>query len=155
MARNVIPVPSKERQELYERDYYTWAMEQARALKQHRIETLDWQNLAEEVEDLGRSEKRELRSRLEVLLAHLLKWQFQPKRRSKSWKATIAVQRVRLRRHLRDNPGLNRFVPDLLAEAYDTARIEVAGRLSTAEESKLPTSCPWTFEQVVDETFQP
>ena len=155
MAHNVMPAASERRQDLYERDYYTWALEQARALKERRIETLDWENLAEEVEDLGRSEKRELRSRLEVLLAHLLKWRFQPKRRSKSWQATIAVQRVKLRRQLRDNPGLKPAVPDLLAEAYDTARIEVAGRLSTAEESQLPPSCPWSFEQVMAENFQP
>jgi hypothetical protein len=154
MAHNGMP-PSDERQDLYERDYYTWTLEQARALKERRFETLDWQNLAEEVEDLGRSEKRELRSRLEVLLAQMLKWRFQPKRRSRSWKATIAVQRVNLRRHLRDNPGLKPFVLDLLAEAYDTARIEVAGRLSSAEESQLPTSCPWSFEPVMDETFRP
>ena len=66
MAHNGMPAPPEERQDLYERDYYTWVVEQARALKQRRIEMLDWQNLAEEVEDLGRSEKRELRSRLEV-----------------------------------------------------------------------------------------
>ncbi|HXR34784.1 MAG TPA: DUF29 domain-containing protein [Candidatus Binataceae bacterium] len=155
MAHNVMPAPSEECQDLYERDYYTWALEQARALKERRLETLDWHNLAEEVEDLGRSEKRELRSRLEVLLVHLLKWRFQPKRRSKSWKATVAVQRLKLRRHLRDNPGLKPFVPDLLAEAYDTARIEVAGRLSTPEESQLPTACPWSFEELIDETFKP
>ena len=65
------------------------------------------------------------------------------------------MQRLKLRRHLRDNPGLNPFVPDLLAEAYDTARIEVAGRLSTPEESQLPTACPWSFEQLMDETFKP
>jgi hypothetical protein len=90
-----------------------------------------------------------------VLLAHLIKWRFQPKRRSRSCKATIAMQRVNLRRHLRDTPGLKPFVPDLLAEAYHTARIEVAGRFSAAEESQLPTTCPWSFEQVMDETFQP
>ncbi len=155
MAQNATPGPSEERQDLYERDYYTWTLEQARALKERHIESLDWHNLAEEVEDLGRSEKRELRSRLEVLLVHLLKWRFQPRRRSKSWRATLTVQRIKLRRHLRDNPGLKPFVPDLLAEAYHTARIEVAGRLSSAEESHLPKSCPWSYEQVMDESFKP
>jgi Domain of unknown function DUF29 len=155
MAHNGMPAPSEESRDLYGRDYYTWALEQARALKERRIEMLDWQNLAEEVEDLGRSEKRELRSRLEVLLFRLLKCRFQPKRRSRSWKATIAVQRVNLRRHLRDNPGLTPFIPGLLAEAYETARIDLGGRITAAEESKLPTSCPWSFEQVMDETFKP
>ncbi len=86
---------------------------------------------------------------------HLLKWRFQPKRRSKTWRATIAVQRVKLQRHLRGNPGLKPAVPNLLAEAYDTARIEVAGRLNAAEQLQLPPSCPWSFEQLMDEDCRP
>ncbi len=120
MARNVIPAAAGEdRQNLYERDYYTWALEQARALREQRVAELDWKNLAEEVEDLGKSERREIQNRLEVLLTHLLKLQFQPKRRSRSWNATIAVQRVQLRQHLDQNPGLKPSIPTLLAQAYE------------------------------------
>ena len=76
MANNALPAAVDDRHGLYERDYYTWAVEQAHALKEHRTEALDWKNLAEEVEGLGRSERRELRSRLKVLLAHLLNGNF-------------------------------------------------------------------------------
>jgi hypothetical protein len=138
---------------LYERDYYTWALKQAHALKEHRAEVLDWENLAEEVEDLARRERRELLNRLKVLLAHLLKWQFQPSRRSRSWEATIAVQRTEIRRHLRDNPGLKPSIPAILADAYETARIEISIRL--AKRPELPQSCPWSFEQIMDEGFRP
>jgi Domain of unknown function DUF29 len=153
MANNLTPAASADGRSLYDRDYYTWALKQAQALKKHRIEGLDWENLAEEVEDLARSEKRELRNRLKVLLAHLLKWKFQPKRRSRSWEATIAVQRAELRLHLRDNPGLKSSVPTLLADAYETARVDVATRL--AGQPQPPQSCPWSFEQIMDERFRP
>jgi Domain of unknown function DUF29 len=153
MANNLTPGASEDGRSLYERDYYTWALKQARALKNHRFEELDWPNLAEEVEDLARSEKRELRNRLKVLLAHLLKWQFQPGRRSRRWEATIAVQRAELRHHLRDNPGLKPSVSTVLADAYETARIDVATRL--ASQPKPPQSCPWSFDQIMDESFRP
>src|SRR5712692_10637758 len=97
---------SEDKRSLYERDYYTWALEQARVLKEHRLEELDWENLADEVEGLAKTERRELRRRLEVLVEHLLKWQFQAGRRSRSWRATIAVQRVRIAEHLDENSGL-------------------------------------------------
>lgn len=148
-----MPAAPEERRTLYERDYYTWALRQADALKDRRAEILDWENLAEEVGDLARRERRELVSRLKVLLAHLLKWQFQPGRRSRSWEATIAVQRAEIRQHLRDNPGLQPSISAALADAYETARIEVAVRL--AKQSQPPQSCPWSFEQVMDERFRP
>lgn len=151
MANNVLPAAVEHRQELYERDYYTWATEQACALREHRIEALDWKNLAEEVEDLARSERRELRSRLKVLLAHLLKWQFQPKRRTRSWHATIAVQRAEIRQHMRDNPGLKPHVAALIADAYETARIEVGSRLSVSGQPLQ--SCPWSFDQMMGDDF--
>ena len=140
---------------LYERDYYTWALEQARALKEHRLEELDWENLADEVESLAKTERRELRSRLKVLLEHLLKWRFQPQRRSRSWKATIAVQRVEIPEHLDENPGLKPSVPDVLAQAYEAARVNVTIRFLRKNEPQPPDRCPWTFEQVMDEEFWP
>ncbi len=153
MPNNVMQAASADRQSLYERDYYTWALKQARALKEHRAEMLDWENLAEEVGDLARSERRELQNRLKVLLANLLKCQFQPKRRSRSWEATIAVQRSEIRQYLRDNPGLKSSVSVLVADAYEIARIEVAVRL--AGQSQPPQSSPWSFEQIMDERFRP
>jgi uncharacterized protein DUF29 len=146
---------AKERPEVYEHDYYSWALEQARALKARRLERLDWENLAEEVEDLARSERRELESRLEVLLQHLLKWQFQPKRRSRSWTATIAVQRFKIRRRLEQNPGLRPAIPEILADAYTAARIDLINGVLQGARLRPLESCPWTFEQVMDEQFRP
>ncbi len=156
MAHDVIPgTVADDRQQLYDRDFYTWALEQARALKEHRTESLDWENLADEVEGLAKTERRELKSRLEVLLLHLLKWQFQSRRRSRSWRTTIAVQRVKIRQHLEENPGLKPSTPDVLASAYESARIEVTGRFLAKADPQPPDSCPWTFEQVMDEQFWP
>ena len=82
----------------YQADFYRWTQEQAKLLRNRQIEGIDWDNLAEEVEDMGRSEKRQLESRLEVLIMHLLKWQFQPGFRSRSWQLTVKEQRLRLDR---------------------------------------------------------
>lgn len=156
MAHEVIPgAVAEDRQNVYERDYYTWALEQAGALKARRPERLDWENLAEEVEDLARSERRELESRLEVLVQHLLKWQFQPKRRSRSWTATIAVQRFKIRRRLEQSRGLKPIIPEILADAYAAARIELINGVLQGAKSLPFESCPWTFEQIMNEQFRP
>jgi hypothetical protein len=156
MVHEVMPDEAVEdRPNVYERDYYTWALEQACALKARRLESLDWENLAEEVRDLARSERRELESRLEVLLQHLLKWQFQPKRRSRSWTATIAVQRFKIRRRLEQNPGLRPAIPEILADAYTAARIDLINGVLDGATSRPLESCPWAFEQIMDEQFRP
>src|SRR5579864_234117 len=102
----------------YERDFYAWSSEQARALRTRRPEKLDWENLAEEIESLGRSDKRQVRSRLAVILIHLLKWRYQSRERSPSWSATLNAQRRDLEIVLADSPSLRRLVPGLMAEAY-------------------------------------
>jgi hypothetical protein len=156
MVHEAIPGEmAAHRPNVYERDYYTWALEQAYALKARRLESLDWENLAEEVEDLARSERRELESRLEVLIQHLLKWQFRPKRRSRSCTATIAVQRFKIWRRLEQNPGLRPAIPEILADVYAAAHIDlINGVLQGARPCPLE-SCPWTFEQIMDEQFRP
>src|SRR5215469_7421577 len=119
MAHHFVEVPDSEsRNDLYERDYYTWALEQARALRAHSSEALDWENLAEEVEGLARTEARELESRLEVLLVHLLKWRYQPKKRSRSWTLTIREQSQRVARVITHNPGLKRTLAENIIAAY-------------------------------------
>lgn len=90
-----------------------------------------------------------------MLLAHLLKWQFQPKRRSRSWNATMAVKRVKIRELLDENPGLKPSIPAPLARAYQPARIEVASRLPASSLSEPSQACPWSFEQVMDDSFRP
>jgi hypothetical protein len=140
--------------DLYEHDYYTWAIEQAHALRAHKVAALDWGNLAEEVEGLARSEARELESRLEVLVVHLLKWRFQPRKRSRSWRLTIRVQRQRVANLMKHNPGLKRTLEDNVAAAYEVARLVAAHETGLAEET-FPPSSPWTFEQIMETGFWP
>jgi hypothetical protein len=156
MANNLVSTePTEDKQSLYERDYYTWALRQTCALKEHRLEELDWENLADEVEGLAKTERRELRSWLEVLLEHLLKWQFQATRPSGSWRATIAVQRLKIREHLDENPGLKPSVPDVLVQAYKAARVDLTTRFLRSSEPQPPDSCPRIFDQIMDEQFWP
>ncbi len=112
--------------DLYERDFYAWPMREAGLLQRlaqgERVnDALDAANLAEEIESLGRSQKREISSRLRVLLTHMLKWQYQPDARSGSWKATIREQRRELEAVLEDSPSLRSIVPERIAPAYQRA----------------------------------
>jgi len=145
---------------LYERDYYTWALEQARALLEQRVEALDWENLADEVGNLARSEARGLKSQLARLLTHLLKWQLLAARRLKlgdpanSWRISIVDARHEVRDLLEELPGLKSRLPELFLKAY-TAAVYRTCRETKSDRSRFPASCPWTFEQVMDDDFWP
>jgi len=139
---------------LYDRDFYAWANEQARLIRAGLLSDLDIENLAEEVESMGRSEKRELVSRLQVLILHLLKWEFQPAMRSTSWRLTIVEQRLRLSVHLSENPSLKAQVDEIIASAY---RISILGasRETGLDIKQFPAACPWTFDQIAGAEFWP
>jgi hypothetical protein len=139
---------------LYDTDFYAWAHEQARLLREGKIAAADIAHIVEELESLGRTEKRELVSRLTVLLTHLLEWAFQPNLRSRSWRLTIETQRDDVVDHLADNPSLKARLDELLAKAYRRARREAELETGLAE-SAFPVSCPWTFAQIVDPDFWP
>ncbi|KAA0574566.1 DUF29 domain-containing protein [Azospirillum sp. B21] len=139
---------------LYDTDFYAWANEQAALLRAGKLSAADIEHIAEEIESMGRSEKRELVNRLSVLLLHLLKWQFQPDRRGRSWTSTIRVQRVDLTSHLQDNPSLKAKLREAIQEAYVKAVITAAGETDLPE-STFPEACPWTFEQMMDPSFWP
>jgi len=139
---------------LYERDFYAWAYEQAALLRAGNLSAADIENIAEEIESMGRSERRELVSRLALLLLHLLKWQYQPERRGASWEASIANTRDQLADHLRDNPSLKSQIPDAIAAAYRYARRDAAGETSL-KIATFPQTCPWSYEQAMDEGFWP
>ncbi len=145
---------AKAAENLYDRDFYTWALTQAQALRHGLIKNLDLPNLAEEVEDMARSEVRELESRLEVLLAHLLKWAYEPEARWKSWRLTLDERRLQVRRLLKRNPGLKPRRGELLSDAYEGARIQAA-KETPLDISDFPAECPWTFEQAIDDGFFP
>jgi hypothetical protein len=124
----------------YEEDFYAWTVEQARLLRSGELSTLDAANLAEEVESIGRSDRRAIESRLTVLLAHLLKWQMQPGSRSTSWSGTIREQRRQIERLLRDSPSLRPGVAAALSGAYNDAR-RCGGRDRTAR-GRIPRRMP-------------
>jgi predicted nucleic acid-binding Zn-ribbon protein len=134
--------------DLYDRDFYAWANEQADLLRAGNLSRADIANIAEEIETLGRSEKRELVSRLTILLQRLLKWRFQPERRSGSWELSVANARDELTDHLGDNPSLKTMLPEALAASYRRARR--GAELETGLPGDIfPVECPWTFEQAM------
>ncbi len=138
----------------YETDFYSWTIEQAAAMRAGRYGELDIQNLLEEIEGMGKSEKRALESRLTVLFLHMLKWQYQPARRGKSWKCSIDVQRKRFQKVLTENPGLKPFLPDVINDAYEQATYE-AFQETGIDMDDFPKQCPWTYAQVTDSTYYP
>ena len=138
----------------YHQDFYGWTQEQARLLKEGRINEIDLENLLEEIESMGKSEKRELESRLEILLMHLLKWLYQPNFQGKSWELTIREQRAKTIRHLKENPSLKAKLVESFGFAYEDARMWAARETGLSLDI-FPESCPWSFEQVIDPGFFP
>ncbi len=138
----------------YEADYARWCAEQGALLREGRLDALDRENLAEEIESLGRSQEDEIESRLGVLIAHLLKWKFQPGGRSNSWKATILEQRARIARRLRKNPSFKTHPAKVLSEEYEIGRLSAWGETGLPEEA-FPPTCPFTIDQILDPTFFP
>ena len=139
---------------LYERDFHAWANEQASLLRAGKLASVDLTHVAEEIESMGRSERRELVNRLVVLLLHLLKWRFQSDRQGTSWRLSIKEQRIRLKSHLEDNPSLKSQIDWGITQAYQLALIE-AERETGLPESTFPVICPFTYDQLLDDAFWP
>jgi Domain of unknown function DUF29 len=139
---------------LYERDFYARANEQAALLRAGRLAEADLENIAEEIESMARSEKRELASRLKVLLADLLKWRFPPNLRGNSWRLSIEEQRREVADHLADNPSLKDKLPEALSSAYRKA-ILAAAIETGLNRNTFPSDCPWTYKQIMDAAFWP
>ncbi len=136
--------------DLYERDFYAWANQQSDLLRAGKLSKADIEHIAEEIATMGRSEKRELESRLKVLLAHLLRWRFQPNLRSRSWDLTIREQRRMVASVLADNPSLRAQLDTILAEAYGGALL-VAQRETGLSRQAFPAQSPWHFDEVMAE----
>ena len=141
---------------LYDQDFYAWTQQQAVLLRARKGHELDYDNLAEEMEALGKRDRRELERRLEVLVTHLLKWRYQPDRRidSRSWRSTIREQRRRLARLVQDSPSLRSEVPTFLDDGYPHARVKALDETGLPSET-LPPTCPWTPAEVLNDTFWP
>ncbi len=138
----------------YETDLYAWLMHNATLLRQGKLAEIDLLNVAEELESMGKSQQNELLSRLRVLLAHLLKWQSQPKLRSGSWKATIMEQRLQIIQLLETSPSLKHRLAERIAEAYPKA-LKLATTETNLPKQTFPETCPYSFEQILDEDFYP
>jgi len=138
----------------YDKDFYSWTQEQAELLKHGRFSELDIDNLIEEVETMGRTEKRELESRLTVLLLHLLKWKYQDVRQCRSWELSIIEQRLKFEETLKENPGLKSKLDDMLKKAYRYAVIE-ASKETKISIKIFPELCPWELDKITDSEFYP
>jgi hypothetical protein len=138
----------------YDVDFFAWTMEQARLLREGAFSELDAVNIAEELESMGKNNRRELGSRLVVLLMHLLKWQFQPNRRSPGWATTVRDQRDEIEEILADSPSLRPAVRDALSANYKRARRKAIGETGFPD-TTFPADCPFTPEQILAEDFLP
>ncbi|CBL47325.1 conserved hypothetical protein [gamma proteobacterium HdN1] len=138
----------------YDKDVIAWAQEQAKLLRSRRFDALDIENLAEEIEDVGKSEKRELASRMAVLLTHLLKWQFQPGRRGASWQRTIKEQRKAIGLHIKATPSLKASLgnSDWLSAVWADA---VTKAIEETGLDIFPEHMPWAVEQALSQEFFP
>ena len=138
----------------YESDFAMWAAEQGALLREGRLDRLDLENLAEEIESLGISNKRQIESRMAILLMHLLKWRYQPEFRCGSWRSTLLEQRTRIARVTRDSPSLRDYPAEILQSEYEIARTK-ASMETTVFLNLFPEACPYTIEQVLDPDFLP
>ena len=136
----------------YMDDFYSWALAQARLLRARELDAIDWENVAEEIESLGREQFNKLESAFRVLLMHMLKWDQQPERRSRSWALSIARQRLELDDVLSDNPGLKPRRDEALARAYKKARLEAAQETGL-DLKRFPAACPYSTEDMTSRSF--
>ena len=136
----------------YERDFYSWLMEQARHVRAGRWDALDRDNLAEEIESLGREQFNKLESAFRVLLIHFLKWDMQPSKRWRSWVLSIEAQRLELEDVLADNPGLKPRIGEAITRAYRKARVEAA-KETGLDKATFPETCSYSLDDIVSRTF--
>lgn len=138
----------------HDEDFYGWAMAEAQLLKEGKLSELDIDNLIEELQEMGRSEKYQLINRFSILMAHLLKWQFQNELAGHSWKCSIKEQRNKIKRLLQENPSLKPKINESMTHGYVDAVI-LASKDTGFAEKHFPTQCPYTFEQMMNDEFYP
>lgn len=138
----------------YEDDFYAWTYEQADLLRLGRFSEADVTNIIEELETLGRSERKALISSYRLLLSHMLKWRYQPSHQSNSWRNTIRRERRQVAKQEKESPALAANADQLLIEAYEDARFEAADETDLPL-ATFPVTCPWTLDQIRDPDFWP
>lgn len=139
-------------QTLYEQDFYLWTKAIVQHLKENRFNDIDIPNLIAEIESIGKSEKRELKSRLIVLLIHLIKWQYQPEKRSESWRSTITEQRICIEALLEDSPSLQPLLIEIFADCYEKARSK-ASEETGIKLNFFPQESPFTLDETLNAYF--
>lgn len=142
-----------KRAQEYDKDFYAWAIHNAQLLREGKMSKVDIEHVAEEIESMGKSERRELINRLAVLLAHLLKWKYQPLKQSKSWEHTIKEQRYELIDLLDESPSLKYELEKQLSRAYQKALM--LAEKETGFEKMFPKKCPFSLKQSLNKEFFP
>ena len=140
------------KQLLYESDFYHWTVDQVRNLRLGKLDSLDLEHLAEEIESLGNQQRSELENRLAILLGHLLKWDLQPNLRGKSWRSTIREQRRQIQKLITKNPSLKSYLDEAMSEGYESA-LDLVVRETPFDYKDLPDVCPYTIAQIFDNNF--
>ena len=146
--------PETKMQSLYETDFYAWTQSQAKLLKHQEWSQLDLPNLIEEIESLGKQQRAELRNRLSILIGHLLKWQYQVSKRSRSWLNTIRIQRIDVVQLLAENPSLKPYLEEALQIAYTKGMALASGETNLPRKT-FPENCPYTLEEILSDSFYP
>ena len=154
MAEIAHTLDETEEPSLYDEDFFAWTQAQGALLRRLRLPGLDARNVAEEIEDLGSSQRDAIESNLGVVLLHLLKWQFQPAKRKGGWQSSVIEHRHRIAKQLRKSPSLHGYPGEVLAEEYETARRKAAAETELPP-TTFPETCPYTVEQVLDDDFWP
>lgn len=147
---------AKKIHDLYEKDAFKWYFENAKLLRERKFDLIDIDNLVEEVESMGRSERKVLDSYFIVLFLHLLKLKYQPNYADgiRSWKLSVKEQRKRIKRHLKENPSLKGYFTVITKNAYEDARLEAA-RETGMDEEIFPKKNPFTIEEALKEDWYP
>ncbi|MEI7867224.1 MAG: DUF29 domain-containing protein [Candidatus Methylumidiphilus sp.] len=138
----------------YETDHDAWALNQSALLRAGQLNALDLEHIADELEEIMGNNRRELHRRLRVLIGHLLKWQFQPGKRTSSWRSTIRIQRDDIEDMIAENPSLKRLIPEKIASAYPKA-VALASDETGFPRKTFPAVCPYTETEILDEEFWP
>jgi hypothetical protein len=144
--------PEKPTRAAYDTDFYSWSLEQARLLRESQWAQIDRDKVAEEIESLGGEQFNKLESALRLLLIHMLKWDHQANRRSRSWILSIESQRVEVEHVIADNPGLKPRIAEAVTRAYRRARIEAANETGL-EKAAFPDACPYSFQDIMAREF--
>jgi hypothetical protein len=139
---------------LYDRDYYLWLTHTAQLIKEGKFSEVDAANLIEEIEDMGRSEKRAVKSNLIIVLLHLLKYKYQPAKRTNSWKSSIREHRRRLRDDFQTSPSLKRYFEEVMEECYQDAREQAADETGLSLDT-FPTESPFSTSEVLNPQYLP